>query len=226
MGRLIEKIGVERGHTIAAKLSTANLASFEGEIAQVDLCIDFSHPDCVVENIRRVAHQGKNIVVGTTGWYDDVEEVKRIVRDHSIGLLYGPNFSLGVHLFLQIVAEAARRIDAFSQYDVGIVEQHHQQKVDSPSGTAKAIASVILDQVKRKTKVVDHPSLNPNELSISSLRCGAVPGTHTVIIDAPEDTIRLTHEARNREGFALGAIIAAEWLQGKKGIFTVEDLFK
>lgn len=212
MGQLIEQVAQKRGHEIVAKTTSSDpVNKLQSQISKSDICIDFSHPHCAVDNIKELAKMGKNIVMGTTGWYDHLDEVNSIVQQHSIGLLYAPNFSLGVNLFIRIVSEAAKLINPFSQYDLGIIEMHHNQKIDSPSGTAKAIAKAI--------------SKNGNDIKMTSVRCGHIPGTHSVIMDSQEDTITLTHEARNRDGFAFGAVLAAEWLKGKKGLYTIDDLF-
>lgn len=146
--------------------------------------------------------------MGTTGWYDRLDEMKALVDKYQIGFLYSPNFSLGVHLFLQVVEEAAKRYLAYSEYSVGGIELHHSEKKDAPSGTAKAIMEII-----------DKPC------EFVSVRLGAIPGTHTVIFDSKADQITLQHEARSRESFAIGAVKAAEWLHGKKGFYTLEDMF-
>lgn len=146
--------------------------------------------------------------MGTTGWYNRLKEMKAIVDEHQIGFLYSPNFSLGVHLFLQTVEEAAKRYLSHSEYCVGGIEMHHAEKEDAPSGTAKSIMEKI-----------------GKPCAFTSVRLGTIPGTHTVIFDSKADQITLQHEARTREGFALGAVKAAEWLHGKKGFYTLEDMF-
>ena len=196
MGRMVERVARERQHEIVG-----------GE--EADICVDFSHPSVAVDHVQKYAAMKKNIVMGTTGWYEALPEVKKLVERYQIGFLYSPNFSLGVLLFLQVVEEAARRFLPCGEYDVGGFEIHHRSKVDAPSGTAKAI-------VERIGKPVD----------FGSIRCGSIPGTHTVIFDSKADQVTLTHEARSREGFALGAVKAAEWLEGKTGFFTLEDLLK
>lgn len=228
MGKMIEKSALARNHSIAAKFSSQNLISIN-TVKESDVCIDFSHPDAILNNIHTLAKAGKNIVVGTTGWYDKLDEVKQIVKKNRIGLLYSPNFSIGVNLFLEIVSAAAKLLDLFPDYDVGMIEAHHNQKVDSPSGTALAISQELLKQIKRKKRIVEELQGKPipsDAIHLSTLRCGAIPGTHSVIFDSPADTITLTHQARSREGFALGAVVAAEWLVGKQGLFTLNDLLK
>jgi 4-hydroxy-tetrahydrodipicolinate reductase len=215
MGRMVEDVAIQKGHTIFSKQ----------DIHLADVCIDFSHPSVVLENIQMVAKAGKNLVVGTTGWYDHINQVQTLVEKTKIGFLYAPNFSIGVHLFLKMVSYAASLINQFDEYDVGVIESHHNKKADSPSGTANAICNVLLQNIDRKKTIVsDGEQISPSTLQVSSLRCGSIPGTHSVLFDSQADTITLTHQARNREGFARGAVSAAEWLQGKKGFFTLEEM--
>ncbi len=226
VGRLVEEVAKNKGHTIVAKIDSSqqNLAQ---SIERADVCIDFSHPSCIIEHIELASSLGKNIVVGTTGWHEHIDVVKDIVSKKNIGLIYSPNFALGVHLFIRIVAEAAALIDRYEDYDAGVIESHHNKKADSPSGTAKAIADALINKIKRKSNVVHDAvqgQIAPQDLHVASIRCGSIPGTHTVLFDSPADTITLTHQAHSREGFARGAVAAAEWLQGRKGFFTIEDL--
>jgi 4-hydroxy-tetrahydrodipicolinate reductase len=229
MGRLIEDIALQKEHLIIAKINLSNSLSSldENLIRQADICIDFSTPQSVLENVYKLASLKKNIVMGTTGWYEHLNDVKNVVQKNQIGFLFSPNFSIGVHLFKNIVEHAAQLMNEFEDYDVAGQEIHHNQKIDSPSGTAKNIVYTLLDKIKRKTTpvydMINRP-IAPHELHFTSIRCGSTPGTHTVIFDSPVDTITITHQARNREGFARGAIAAAEWLEGKKGFFTLDDM--
>lgn len=228
MGKMVEKAALARQHSVSAKLDSQKKIT-EETLNGTDMCIDFSHPSCAVDNIKQMAELGKNIVVGTTGWYDQIKEVNEIVASNQIGLIYSPNFSIGVNLFFEIVAAAAKLMDPFLEYDVGMIEEHHNQKVDSPSGTALLIAEQLLNHIKRKKRVIEDlggKTVPADAIHISCLRCGSIPGTHTVVFDSLADNITLTHQARNREGFALGAIVAAEWLKGRTGVFTMNDLFK
>jgi len=213
MGKMVEKIALERGHTLVS-------------MDAADICIDFTHPDQVVENIRKVASLKKPLVVGTTGWYERLPEVQKLVEQQGIGFLYSPNFAVGVSLFLKMVAEAARLMDPFDEFDVAVNEIHHNEKVDSPSGTAKDIGRAVLAHMQRKKKLTSELDgrLKADEVHISSMRCGYVPGTHSLIFDSPKESITLTHTARGREGFASGAVAAAEWLHGKTGFFTLQDM--
>lgn len=229
MGKAIEAVVKKRNHILAAvidrHLSSAEIS--ENTLADADVCIDFSSPETVVDNIRKMARCKKNIVVGTTGWNAELPTVQSIVEEQGIGLLYAPNFSIGVNLFYQIAAHAAKLIDPFDDYDVAIHEVHHKQKLDAPSGTGLALGQSILDAMQRKSRLIygnESPSTDPAEIHLSYQRNGANPGLHTVIFDSPEDTITLSHQARNREGFAKGAVVAAEWLIHRQGLFKMEHL--
>lgn len=231
MGKLLEKTAKQNNHSIVAKIDSSSKLTTQSadKILEADICIDFSHPHAVLQNLTAIACQGKNVIVGTTGWYDQITSAQEIVRKHGIGFLYAPNFSIGITLFLQIVEEAAKLINNHPEYDVGGYEMHHSQKADFPSGTAKAIVKSLIENIERKTNPVydlKNRKLLPHELHFGSVRYGSIPGTHTVLFDSPTDTITITHEARNRDGFAQGAIKAAEWLIGKKGFYTLEDMFK
>lgn len=229
MGRQIEEVALQKGHEIVARIvrQSPEKKLIAETLHEAEVCIDFSHPDCILDNIKQVARCRKNLVVGTTGWYDHLDSIKGIVSDSKIGFLYSPNFSLGVHLFLNIVAEAATLIDKFEDYDVGVIEAHHNKKADSPSGTAKTIADILLSRIKRKKCLSCNTAegqMDPHALQIASVRCGNIPGTHTVQFDGPVDTITLMHQARSREGFARGAVSGAEWLNKKSGFYTLEDM--
>lgn len=213
MGQMVEAAAKQRGHAIVATITRGKITPNLLKDAQV--CIDFSHPECVLDHIQAIAMCNKPLIMGTTGWTDYLDEAKRIVLKSNIGFLYSPNFSIGVALFFRLVQSAAQLIDPFANYDVGLFEAHHNQKADAPSGTAKALKQIINQAMKTRSS---------NLPEISSIRCGSIPGTHSVIFDSPADTITLTHEARNREGFANGAITAAEWIQNRKGFFTLEDM--
>lgn len=228
MGKLIEEIALQNEHKIVARINSNSPITKEN-LNNADVCIDFSAPKNFIENIKKLASLGQTVVVGTTGWYDQIDLVKDLVERYKIGFLYAPNFSIGVNIFLKIVKEASLLINQFDEYDVGGFEIHHNQKKDSPSGTAKSIAGLLVDHLdKKKTIVYDRVDreIQEDELAFASIRSGCNPGEHSVIFDSNADTISLTHRARNREGFAKGAIVAAEWLQNKKGFYTINDLLK
>ncbi len=231
MGRIVRDTARERGHTVWAIDPNAPGADFqeidEESLSGADLCIEFTHPECAAGNIQKAAALGKNMVCGTTGWFDRLDEVRTLVEKAKIGFLHGSNFSFGVNLFYALVRRAAEIFDAFPEYDVGGVEFHHNRKADSPSGTAKVLAEIILEETTQKKRPVygtlDRP-IRPDELHFGSVRCGAHPGTHEVVFDSETDTLSLKHTNRSRAGLALGAVKAAEWLKGKIGFFTFEDV--
>jgi 4-hydroxy-tetrahydrodipicolinate reductase len=231
MGKEVEAAAKARGQAVSKVFDIHNNTGSLGLTAEalkgVDVCIEFSTPGTVVDNITAAAGCGKNIVVGTTGWYDRLDGVKKIVKQSKIGFLYSPNFSLGVNIFEQVVSHAAHLMDRYSQYDVAVMESHHRGKADSPSGTALAIASCVLKGMKRKTEILSETArgqIRPQQLHVTSSRFGSVTGTHAVVFDSEADSIELIHTAKNRSGFALGAVVAAEWLKGKKGFYTMRDV--
>lgn len=216
MGKEVEKCALARGHTIAVK-------------EEADLWIDFSHPSGILERIDQALQLGKPHVIGTTGWDNLFEEAKKRTLQKQGALFVSANFSLGVNLFLAVVKETCKLISPFTLYDVAGHEIHHNQKIDSPSGTARLIAEAVLQTFPTKKRAlyqIPDRKIAPDELAFSSLRVGHVPGTHSLVFDSPCDTITLTHEARSREGFALGAVMAAEWLLNKKGFFTMQDFME
>lgn len=213
MGRMLEEIAASKGHTITARFSKNSWDMHALEHA--DVCIEFTEPESALENIKKLAPLKKNIVIGTTGWYEHIEEVERLVRQHDIGLLYSPNFSLGVNIFCELLNQASKLFHEFPEYDAAGIEYHHNQKKDSPSGLAVKLTEMIENNM---------PGLE--KLDFSSVRCGSIFGIHSILFDSPFDTITLTHTAKNREGFARGALQAAEWLLGRKGLFTFSDCLK
>lgn len=233
MGKEVEAAAGERsigvGRVFTEAENPAGGALTSDALRGIDVCIDFSSPAAAVDNIRALASAGCSVVVGTTGWYDRLGEVRTMVHAGGIGLLYSPNFSLGVAVFLRLVEQAGRLLAARPEYDVAVMEQHHRGKADSPSGTAGAIAEVLLKTLPRKTEILagsPNAPLQPHQLHVSSARIGHTTGTHTVLFDSAVDMIELTHTARSRRGFALGALIAAEWLRGRKGVYTLQDVIR
>jgi 4-hydroxy-tetrahydrodipicolinate reductase len=218
MGKLVEAIAVREGWEVDPKLDINDNAGGSGitpaSMEGVDVVIEFSQPEAVLSNIEAAARAGINIVVGTTGWSDQRNRVERIVRDSGIGLIYGANFSLGMNLFFEIVSHAARIVGMIPQYDAYISEEHHRAKKDAPSGTALNLLDVM------------RPHLNNPNLSIASIRAGSIPGTHVIGFDSAADTIILEHRARSRQGFAEGAVMAARWIVGKKGIYDFRQIFR
>lgn len=231
MGQAIEKIALNRGHKVVAKVDHQHSQASHTELTEealkgVDMAIDFSRADQVLKHLEICRQHGTNLVVGTTGWYGDLDKAKSLAESGKIGFLWSPNFLIGVNLFLKIVEQASQLINDFDEYDIWGHEIHHYNKADSPSGTAKALGKILLQNIKRKTKMVEEKldrKREPHEIHFSSVRGGAVNFAHTIGFDAEADTITITHSARNREGHALGAIKAAEWLKDKKGYFEMTD---
>jgi len=229
MGKIIESIAKDMYCEITSVIDPKcpQKSICETSVSNTDVLIDFSEPSVAVDNIKRAIDLQKNIVVGTTGWYDQIDEVQQLVTDAGIGMLYSPNFSIGFNLFNNIVSHAAQLIDHFDEYDIAGLESHHNKKIDIPSGTAYTLGETLLKCIERKKRVLygDENYLDEGDvIHFPSVRCGNIPGTHTVTFDSPVDTITLTHQARNREGFARGALQAAAWLKGKTGFFTLEDM--
>ena len=213
-GSLVAEVARQRGHQVnilgaaenpkASALTTANLAA-------VDMVIDFTTPHVALEHIEACSRAGKNIVVGTTGWYGELPRIRQMVEQSGIGFLYAANFSVGVNLFFEIARSAAAALQ--HQYFGQIFERHHAQKKDAPSGTALALQRIIQDS-------------SGTELEITSFREGDVAGMHELVLDSPSDTIYVCHDAKSRRGFAEGAVRAAEWLAGKKGFFAFQDVWR
>lgn len=231
MGKEIEQIAPARRMTVTKVFTSKNNSWGAGLTAEslkdVDVCIDFSVPEATMNNVKAVAACRKNIVVGTTGWYNQLKEIQRIVKAGKIGLLYSPNFSLGMNIFLHILADAAEYFSSLPDYDVAIHEIHHRRKVDSPSGTALALGNLILQHNLRKTEMLQESprkQIGEDQLHVTSTRVGSIAGRHAVMFDSEADTIELIHTAKNRTGFAIGALLAAKWLRSRKGIFTMKDV--
>jgi len=198
-------------------------------LQDVDVFIDFSLPDAVLKNIETIAPLGKNIVIGTTGWQQNIEKIEKLVNKHDIGLIYAGNFSIGMNLFLLITQYCSDLISQTNVYDVFGYELHHNRKADSPSGTARDLAETILSSFSNKESVQYdrvNRKIDPAELHFASIRGGSIPGTHVIGFDSPFDTIELKHTARTREGFAVGALKAAHWINNRKGIYEFRKIFK
>lgn len=234
MGRMVEAAAIDRGHRIVARIDpfaaeaqAKTVAEFSAA-AEADVAIEFTKPDTALANIEALAAAGLPVVVGTTGWHAELDRARAAVEKSGTALLWSANFSLGVNLFYKIAEFAAQAFDPYPEYDVGGWEAHHAKKADSPSGTAKTLVERVLARMTRKTTAVyetlERRPPESHELHYPSLRVGTVPGTHTLLFDSTADTIELTHTARSREGFARGAVRAAEWLVGKTGIFTMDDV--
>ena len=235
MGKIIEKIATDRKHEIVLKIDHDNLHELTAEnLKKADVAIEFTMPGSVLGNIAKCFEAGTPVVVGTTGWYDELENIKQQCEENNSTLLYATNFSVGVNIFFKINKMLAKLMNNYPYYDVQVEEIHHTQKLDSPSGTAITIAEGIIENIDAKKDWLNvlttddnktEGNISQNELLIESLRIDSVPGTHTVIYDSEVDSIEFKHTAHNRNGFALGAVLAAEWLQDKKGFHSVQDMF-
>jgi 4-hydroxy-tetrahydrodipicolinate reductase len=230
MGQLVEQIAEERGHQIVARFDVENslLDAHGPEVLDgADLCIDFSAPSVALDHIHRYCLWGVDAVVGTTGWYDDLEKVREWVTEGQNGLLYAANFSFGVAMLTRALRAVAPLVNTLDEFDIAIHEAHHTKKLDSPSGTAVVLAGEVLATVDRKTRMeieTVQGRIDEAALHVTSSRVGEVFGEHTVTIHGPSDVVTLAHRAQNRDGFARGAVRAAEWLPGRSGLFTLDDL--
>ena len=235
MGREIYSVLEERGHNVVGVIDPFSLdkkvtaksieeASFE----KADVVIDFSSPDNAVENIKKYMDISIPCVMGTTGWLERLNEVEEYGKERDVRVMYSGNYSIGVALFLKLVKKAGELYGKVSGYDASINEIHHTEKKDSPSGTALMVAEALLDTMPGKEKILignSEGKIEKESLQITSMRVGKTPGVHSVVIDSAQDTITLTHTARSRSGFALGAVMASEWIIGteKRGVLTLDD---
>ena len=219
MGQVIEKIALERGHTIMLKKSIGD--SFEG-LENADIAIDFSVPDAAVNHISQCLNNNIPVISGTTGWLDNYNQMVELCESKDGSFIYGSNFSLGVNIFFEINNYLAKMMSNLKQYNVSMEEVHHTQKLDAPSGTAISLAKGVIENSEYTNWTLENPK--NNEIHIDAKRIENVPGTHSVFYDSEVDQIEIKHTAHSREGFALGAVIAAEWLAGKKGVFTMKDV--
>jgi len=216
MGRMVEQVAATRGHRV---VFCADLEDNEDgqaltreNLGEAEVAIEFSVPGAVARNVERLTALGINVVVGTTGWMKDLERVRKMVGERGTGLVYSSNFSIGVNIFFRLMEAAAETFRDYSAYDPWIYEIHHRAKVDAPSGTAL------------KLKQILEKAYGRNDISVASSRAGAIPGIHTVGFDSEADTLTFTHTARSRQGFAVGALHAAEWVRGKKGFYEFSEV--
>jgi 4-hydroxy-tetrahydrodipicolinate reductase len=221
MGKVIEKVAEQRGHQIV--LRKDNTTSFDG-LELADVAIDFSVPTSAVENISACFDRLVPVVCGTTGWLDDYNKVVDLCQEKQAAFLYGSNFSLGVNLFFELNRKLAQLMLPHEQYKVSMEEIHHTQKLDAPSGTAISLANDIIANSNYSSWTLS--DAQDNEIAISAKRIENVPGTHSVFYDSAVDQIEIKHTAHSREGFALGSVLAAEWISGKKGVFSMKDVLQ
>ena len=220
MGKVIERIALERGHEIILKKSRN--ANFDG-LKMADVAIDFSIPNAAVENISACFENGIPVISGTTGWLEHYPKMVQLCEEKETAFIYASNFSLGVNIFFELNTYLAKMMAQFSQYTTSIQEIHPTQKLDAPSGTAITLAESIINNSDYSSWALDEAK-KADELVINAERIPNVPGTHIITYTSAVDTIEIKHEAHNREGFALGALVAAEWIFGKKGVYTMKDV--
>lgn len=226
MGHAIEQIALQRGHEIVSVIDVNNQEDFTSDaFKSADVAIEFSMPAVAMDNYRRAFAAGVPVVSGTTGWLEHLPEIKEACKAGQT-FFYASNFSLGVNIFFALNKYLAKIMNDFPAYDVRMVETHHVHKLDAPSGTAITLAEGLIDNIERKNKWVEGKEPAEDEIGICSVREGEVPGIHTVIYESGVDTISITHDAKSRMGFALGAVIAAEFTCGKKGFLTMQDMLK
>ncbi len=235
MGKIIEKIAIDRQHEIVLKIDQDNTHELTAEnLQKADVAIEFSTPHTALANITHCLNAGVPVVVGTTGWHESLPAIKQRCEQEGLAFIYGTNFSVGVNIFFHLNKQLAKIMNGYGYYDVQVEEIHHTQKLDSPSGTAITIAEGIIDNLDAKKQWVNvltaegleaTDTAKADEVLIESYRIDSVPGTHTVIYDSEIDSIEFKHTAHNRNGFALGAVMAAEWIQNKEGFYSVEDMF-
>ena len=251
MGREIEESLRQRNHSVCAVVdpyiyakddarpsagggTTADQPPIFDELAAtddiaIDVAIDFSTADSFLKNYTHYAERGMSVIVGTTGWYNHFDEVSAAFKNGGGRCVYGTNFSIGAQMFLQLIDRATELLGITDAYDFMVTEMHHKQKTDSPSGTAKSVANRIVSRHPRKRRVVHEPlqrAIEDDELHLASVRGGSIPGIHTLTIDSVFDTITVSHSARTRQGFALGAVLAAEWIANNDGIHNIEDIIE
>jgi 4-hydroxy-tetrahydrodipicolinate reductase len=231
MGRAVETVATARGHEIVVRLDIDDNPDGRGltreRLAGAEVAIEFTTAEAAPRNVEGLAECGVNAVVGTTGWYDRLGEVSSEVERMGVGLIYAPNFSLGTQVFFRLAALAAELAERLNGYDAYVLEAHHRHKRDHPSGTAAKVADLLVSTLSSKTRWkagTDDSPIDPTVLQVTSVRAGEIPGAHVVGLEGPHDRLEIRHEARARTGFAEGAVRAAEWVRGRRGVFTLEDM--
>jgi 4-hydroxy-tetrahydrodipicolinate reductase len=228
-GSIVDAMALERGHMVVARFNSRRplAEATPEEWAEMDVAIDFSLPSLALDHIALYCTRGVPAVIGTTGWHHERARVEALVHEHGASLLLAANFSVGVALLVRALQSVAPLLNRLPEYDAYIHEIHHRRKVDSPSGTALLLAETLKNALTGKTSLAtetQHGRIAPEALHVSSTRAGHVVGHHTVGFDSPFDSLRFTHDAKNRLGFAHGALLAAEWLPGKRGLFSLDDV--
>jgi 4-hydroxy-tetrahydrodipicolinate reductase len=229
MGEAVDDVAPQRGHDVTARFDSSRpfTGASPDNLWDVDVAIDFSLPSVALSHIRRYCEWEQPAVIGTTGWYDHLDEVQELVDEQEASLLYAPNFSLGIAVARRALSAVGPLINQLEDYDAFVHEMHHTKKVDSPSGTAEMLGEALVEMLDRKSYVeteTRHEQIDPEALHVTSTRCGSVFGEHTVGFDGSFDRIELSHSAKSRAGFAYGAVRAAEWLNGRTGLYTLDDV--
>jgi len=225
MGREIEKIALDRGHEIVSIIDIDNLQDFDSDaFKSAEVAIEFTRPQTAYNNYKKCFERNVPVVAGTTGWLENMPEIKNACEKEGKTFFYASNYSVGVNLFFAVNKHLAKIMNQFPVYDVRMEETHHIHKLDAPSGTAITLAEGILENIDRKNKWVEGKEAQSGELEIRSIREGEVPGIHEIIYESEADVISIKHDAKSRKGFALGAVIAAEFTKGKKGFLTMNDI--
>ena len=227
MGKIIEKIALSRGHEIVARIDVDNMEDIHSDaFRSADAAIEFTMPKVAEENCRKALEEGVPVVCGTTGWADKMGGIKKLAEEKGKAFFWTSNFSVGVNVFFAVNKYLAKIMNGFDQYDVSMTETHHIHKLDAPSGTAVTLAEGILENLERKKSwtLAGAAPVEADSIGIEAIREGEVPGIHTIVYDSPVDSITITHSAKSREGFALGAVMAAEFIQGKKGFLSMQDM--
>ena len=225
MGKAIEEIAVSRGHKVILRIDIDNAADFTKEnLSAADAAIEFTGPHSAYDNVKKCIESGTPIVCGSTGWTEKLEEIKKICTEKKGAFIYASNYSVGVNIFFEVNKKLAALMARHPDYEIQLTEIHHTQKKDAPSGTAITLAEQILENISRKKKWVNHISDNPDDLEILSERIDPAPGTHKVKYSSAIDDIEIIHTAHTRKGFALGAVLAAEFIKGKNGCFSMKDV--
>ena len=225
MGRAIEEIALQKGHEIVLKISIDNIEELTTEnLQQADVAIEFTGPESAVNNLSACFDAGLPVVCGSTGWLNNWDEMIALCHQKNSGLLYASNFSIGVNIFFELNTYLAKMMNNYNSYDAQLTEVHHTEKKDAPSGTAITLANQIIEQFTHKKRWVNTPTENDEELQIISQRIDPAPGIHKVLYTSPIDDIEIIHTAHNRKGFAAGAVLAAEFMAGKKGVYSMKDV--
>lgn len=227
MGQEVERAATERGWTVSLRINSRTPPPSPGDMQAVDVAIHFARAEAVERHAAEWTSAGKPMVIGTTGWNASLDAVRALADKPRAGIVYGSNFSLGMHIFQHIVRHAASLMNRFDDYDVAIHETHHTRKADSPSGTALTLGKILLERIARKSELLPGSApgaMKAGQLQVTSARVGSVVGEHTVSFDSQADILELSHRARSRRGFALGALLAADWVRGKTGLHTFDEV--